>query len=74
MPWSASSPTMRGSESRRSGSRALWQHPPYFHGGGAATPAEIVEHYDAALGLGLGAAQKVDLVEDMLHAACGQSG
>jgi mono/diheme cytochrome c family protein len=43
--------------------RALWQHPPYFHDGSAATLAEVVDHYDAVLGLGLTAAQKSDLVE-----------
>lgn len=43
--------------------RALWQHPPYFHDGSAATLAEVVEHYDDFLGLGLSAEQKADLVE-----------
>lgn len=36
---------------------------PYFHDGSAATLADLVEHYDAYLGLGLTAAQKADLVE-----------
>jgi hypothetical protein len=27
--------------------RGLWQHPPYFHDGSAATLADVVEHYDA---------------------------
>jgi mono/diheme cytochrome c family protein len=43
--------------------RGAWQHPPYFHDGSAATLADVVEHYDAFLGLGLGAQQKADLVE-----------
>lgn len=43
--------------------RALWQHPPYFHDGSAQTLAEVVDHYDATLGLGLSSAQKADLVE-----------
>ena len=43
--------------------RALWQHPPYFHDGSAETLADVVEHYDGVLGLGLSADQKLDLVE-----------
>jgi hypothetical protein len=43
--------------------RALWQHPPYFHDGSAATLGEVVEHYDRVLNLGLGAAAKEDLLE-----------
>ena len=43
--------------------RALSQHPPYFHDGSAATLADVVEHYDRVLGLGLSDAQKADLVE-----------
>ena len=27
--------------------RALWQHPPYFHDGSAATLRDVVEHYDS---------------------------
>jgi len=42
--------------------RALWQHAPYFHDGSAETLADVVDHYDGALGLGLSADQKVDLV------------
>jgi cytochrome c peroxidase len=41
----------------------LWQHPPYFHDGSAATLADVVEHYDQHFGLNLTAAQKRDLVE-----------
>ena len=43
--------------------RALWQHPPYFHDGRAATLLAVVDHYDALFTLGLTAAQKADLVE-----------
>lgn len=43
--------------------RGAWQHPPYFHDGSAATLADVVEHYDAFLGLGLSPQQKADLVE-----------
>jgi cytochrome c553 len=43
--------------------RALLQHAPYFHDGSAKTLADVVEHYDRALGLGLSDAQKADLVE-----------
>jgi cytochrome c peroxidase len=27
--------------------RALLQHPPYFHDGSAATPLDVVNHYDS---------------------------
>lgn len=43
--------------------RALWQHPPYFHDGSAATLADVVTHYDLFLQLGLSPQQKADLVE-----------
>jgi mono/diheme cytochrome c family protein len=43
--------------------RGAWQHPPYFHDGSAATLADVVEHYDGHLRLGLTAGQKADLVE-----------
>jgi hypothetical protein len=43
--------------------RALWQHPPYFHDGSAATLLDVVEHYDQFFGLGLSPQQKADLVE-----------
>jgi len=43
--------------------RALWQHPPYFHDGGAKTLPDVVEHYDKVLALGLTGPQKNDLVE-----------
>jgi mono/diheme cytochrome c family protein len=43
--------------------RALWQHPPYFHDGSAATLLAVVEHYDRVFGLGLSPQQQADLVE-----------
>ena len=43
--------------------RALWQHPPYFHDGSAATLADVVAHYNRVFSLGLSAAQQADLVE-----------
>jgi hypothetical protein len=46
--------------------RGLWQHPPYFHDGSAATLPDVVEHYDAALGLTLDASQKSDLAQFLL--------
>ena len=43
--------------------RALWQHPPYFHDGSAATLLDVVNHYDAHFDLGLSEQQKAELVE-----------
>jgi hypothetical protein len=43
--------------------RALWQHPPYFHDGGAADLRAVVNHYDRVLELKLTERQKTDLVE-----------
>ena len=43
--------------------RALWQHPPYFHDGSAATLADVVTHYTRVRALGLTAAEQRDLVE-----------
>ncbi len=43
--------------------RALWQHPPYFHDGSAATLADVVAHYNRVRALGLTAEQQRDLVE-----------
>ena len=45
--------------------RGLWQHPPYFHDGSAATLEAVVEHYDRVLGLKLNPAQSRNLVEYM---------
>ena len=41
----------------------LWQHPPYFHNGSAATLADVVAIYNARMALGLTAAEMADLVE-----------
>jgi hypothetical protein len=43
--------------------RALWQHPPYFHDGSAATLEDVVEHYDGVLELELTDEEKADLVQ-----------
>jgi cytochrome c peroxidase len=43
--------------------RALWQHPPYFHDGSAATLADVVAHYNRARTLGLNVDEQRDLVE-----------
>jgi mono/diheme cytochrome c family protein len=43
--------------------RALWQHPPYFHDGSAATLADVVAHYDSVRTLNLTAEQQEELVE-----------
>ena len=43
--------------------RGVWQHPPYFHNGIAATLEDVVELYDSRKGLNLTAEEKVDLVQ-----------
>jgi mono/diheme cytochrome c family protein len=43
--------------------RGLWQHPPYFHDGSAATLEAVVEHYNTKRSLNLTAQQKADLVQ-----------
>ena len=43
--------------------RALWQHPPYFHDGSAATLDAVVAHYDRVRNLRLSDAQRRDLVQ-----------
>ena len=43
--------------------RGLWQHPPYFHDGSAATLADVVTHYNRVRKLNLSADQQRDLVE-----------
>jgi hypothetical protein len=43
--------------------RGVWQHPPYFHNGIAATLADVVDLYDTRKSLGLTADQKADLVQ-----------
>ncbi|HET8649890.1 MAG TPA: c-type cytochrome [Gemmatimonadales bacterium] len=41
----------------------IWQHPPYFHNGIAATLGDVVELYNSRKGLDLTDQQKADLVE-----------
>jgi mono/diheme cytochrome c family protein len=48
---------------RTSPLRGVWQHPPYFHDGSAATLADVVERYNSAKTLNLSAQQKADLVQ-----------
>ena len=43
--------------------RGLWQHPPYFHDGSAATLTDVVSHYNQVRTLNLTASQQQDLVE-----------
>jgi len=43
--------------------RALWQHPPYFHDGSAATLEAVVDHYVRVLGLRLTPQERTDLVQ-----------
>jgi cytochrome c peroxidase len=43
--------------------RGLWQHPPYFHDGSAATLEAVVEHYNRVRSLNLSAQQQADLVQ-----------
>ena len=43
--------------------RGLWQHPPYFHDGSAATLDDVVAHYNDVLRLGLTRQQRADLAE-----------
>jgi len=46
--------------------RGIWQHPPYFHDGSAATLLNVVEHYNQVLQLQLTAGQRNDLVQYLL--------
>ena len=41
----------------------VWQHPPYYHNGSAATLADVVAHYNRVLQLKLTDQQQRDLVE-----------
>jgi len=43
--------------------RGLWQHPPYFHDGSAASLADVVTHYNNVRKLNLSPAQQQDLVQ-----------
>ncbi len=48
---------------RTSPLRGIWQHPPYFHDGSAATLLAVVNHYEELFKLNLSEQQKADLVE-----------
>ncbi|HEU5293895.1 MAG TPA: c-type cytochrome, partial [Burkholderiaceae bacterium] len=48
---------------RTSPLKGVWQHPPYFHDGSAATLADVVRIYNTKRSLGLSAAQMSDLTE-----------
>ncbi|GMU69775.1 MAG: hypothetical protein AMXMBFR37_21070 [Steroidobacteraceae bacterium] len=43
--------------------KGLWQHPPYFHNGTAATLEDVVLAYNTKHALGLGAGDMADLVQ-----------
>ncbi len=42
---------------------ALFEPPPYFHDGSAATLSDVVTHYVSALSLTLSETERADLVE-----------
>ena len=48
---------------RTSPLRGIWQHPPYFHDGSAATLKDVVEHYNRRFKLNLSGPERADLVE-----------
>lgn len=43
--------------------KGIWQHPPYFHDGSAATLLQVVEMYNQQRNLGLSGTEKSDLAE-----------
>jgi mono/diheme cytochrome c family protein len=43
--------------------KGVWQHPPYFHNGSAATLDAVVSTYNTRMSLGLNANQRADLVQ-----------
>ncbi len=43
--------------------RGVWQHPPYFHNGSAASLDDVVKTYNNKMSLGLTAAEISDLAE-----------
>lgn len=43
--------------------KGIWQHPPYFHDGSAATLADVVARYNQERNLNLTTAEKSDLTE-----------
>lgn len=48
---------------RTSPLEGVWQHPPYFHDGSAATLLDVVNAYDSKLSLQLTMQQRTDLVQ-----------
>lgn len=48
---------------RTSPLRGVWQHPPYFHDGSAATLQDVARKYNDRLALGLTETQIADLAE-----------
>ena len=43
--------------------KGVWQHPPYFHNGSAATLVDVVNKYNAKQSLGLTSAEVSDVAE-----------
>ncbi|WOD43204.1 hypothetical protein [Hwangdonia lutea] len=43
--------------------KGIWQHPPYFHDGSAATLADVVDRYNVENNLNLNTSEKADLTE-----------
>ncbi|MEO5968182.1 MAG: hypothetical protein ABIP68_05780, partial [Ferruginibacter sp.] len=43
--------------------KGIWQHPPYFHDGSAATLADVVARYNQERNLNLSTSEKADLTE-----------
>ncbi|MGE0581568.1 MAG: hypothetical protein AB7P31_05495 [Steroidobacteraceae bacterium] len=43
--------------------KGVWQHPPYFHNGSAATLDDVVQAYNTKHALGLGAGEMADLAQ-----------
>ncbi|MCK0157246.1 c-type cytochrome [Cellulophaga sp. F20128] len=43
--------------------KGIWQHPPYFHDGSAATLADVVARYNQQMNLNLNTAEMADLTE-----------
>lgn len=48
---------------RTSPLRGVWQHPPYFHNGSAATLVDVVMKYNAKQSLGLSSTEMADIAE-----------
>ena len=43
--------------------KGVWQHPPYFHNGSAATLVEVVNKYNAKQALGLTSTEVDDVAQ-----------